>query len=225
MQIGATSHTAGLDSGQRSSLASFSTNFDNFLKLLTQQLQHQDPLAPLDANQFTAQLVQFTAVEQAIKTNGKLDQLIALQSGDHSTAALAYIGKMVEAVGDRLQLGDTGAGFSYDLGDGASATAMVILDSLGQPAWTGTGEVTAGPHSYHWDGTDNDGAALPPGTYSIQVAAVDKDGKPVKVSTTTFAQVVGVEIRDGQTFLDLGGIEIPASSVRAIRAPVVEAAS
>ncbi|MHC4984186.1 MAG: flagellar hook assembly protein FlgD, partial [Planctomycetota bacterium] len=72
------------------------STFNNFLLLLTTQLQYQDPLSPLDTNQFTEQLVQFTNVEQSIKTNSKLDQLIALQGANQLTAALDYIGKTVD---------------------------------------------------------------------------------------------------------------------------------
>ena len=77
--------------------------FDNFLVLLTTQLQNQDPLSPLDTNEFTQQLVEFTNVEQAIKTNDKLDQLVALQGAGILTGALDYIGKQVEFQTDARQ--------------------------------------------------------------------------------------------------------------------------
>src|SRR5690554_3558349 len=91
-------------------------NFDNFLKLLTTQLQHQDPLSPLDPTQFTEQLVQFSGVEQAIKTNEALGQLIALISADRLARAADYVGAEVEAAGQTVRLRDTGsAAFHYRL--------------------------------------------------------------------------------------------------------------
>lgn len=220
MQTAATSSATAATSSQTSSpLSTLSGNLDSFLKLLTLQLQHQDPLAPLDATQFTAQLVQFSGVEQAIRSNQKLDQLIALQSGNRTTDALGYLGKLVEADSNQFQLTDDGADFSYSLAGNASATSLTVLDSAGNVVWTQTGEVSAGSHSVHWDGTGDDGSTLPPGKYTVQVAAVDKNGKPVGASAATFGLVTGVQMRDGQTILDLGGVEVPASSVRSVHVP------
>ena len=215
----ASSATAAASSQASSPLTKLSSNLDSFLKLLTLQLQHQDPLAPLDATQFTAQLVQFSGVEQAITSNQKLDQLIALQSGNHTTDALGYLGKLVEADSNHLQLTEDGADFSYSLAGNAAATSVTVLDSAGNAVWTQTGEVTAGSHGVHWDGTGDDGSTLPPGKYTIEIAAVDKNGKPVGASTATLGLVTGVEMRDGQTILDLGDIEVAASSVHSVHAP------
>src|SRR5581483_7700907 len=70
-------------------------NFDTFLQLLTTQLQHQDPLSPLDTNQFTEQLVQFASVEQQINENSNLQTLISLQQTAQATQAMQFIGSNV----------------------------------------------------------------------------------------------------------------------------------
>src|SRR3546814_13785327 len=79
--------------------ASLAETFDTFLTLLTTQLQHQDPLNPMDTNEFTSQLVEFTGVEQAISTNQKLDALIGLQADRQLNDAVGYIDKLVGADG------------------------------------------------------------------------------------------------------------------------------
>jgi len=71
-----------------SAFSSLTTNFDTFLTLLTTQLRNQDPLDPLDTEQFTQQLVQFAGVEQSIQTNSNLETLIALQSSTYRAGAL-----------------------------------------------------------------------------------------------------------------------------------------
>jgi len=226
MQTAATSSaaaSAATTTQTSSAINKLSGNFDNFLKLLTLQLQHQDPLSPMDATQFTTQLVQFSGVEQAITENQKLDQLIALQSGTGTLDALGYLGRQVDADSDHFQLTEDGGDFTYSLAGNAAASGITVLDSSGKTVWTHVGEPGAGSHTVHWDGTGDDGSTEPPGKYTVRVAAVDKDGKPVGASTGTTGLVTGVTMRDGQIILDLGGIEVAASSVHAVRvAPPAE---
>src|SRR5476651_11105 len=80
------------------------SNFQQFLQLLTTQLQNQDPLSPMDTNQFTQQLVAFAEVEQQLKTNTDLDQLVSLNKTSQATAALSFVGKQVTADGSTTQL-------------------------------------------------------------------------------------------------------------------------
>jgi hypothetical protein len=89
MQIAAASNAA--TTAAASGRIGLAENFDNFLKLLTTQLQSQDPLSPLDATQFTEQLVQFTGVEQAIKTNDVLGQLVALVRADQISPSVTSV--------------------------------------------------------------------------------------------------------------------------------------
>src|SRR6267142_4445505 len=80
-------------SGAVSAQKSLSTNFNTFLTLLTTQLKNQDPLAPMDSNQFTQQLVQFSQVEQQINANKNLESLISLTKNQASVNAVSYLGK------------------------------------------------------------------------------------------------------------------------------------
>ncbi|HEX2656031.1 MAG TPA: flagellar hook capping FlgD N-terminal domain-containing protein, partial [Xanthobacteraceae bacterium] len=105
----AATNTANAVSSASKALAG---NFDTFLQLLTTQLKHQDPSAPLDTNQFTAQLVQFAGVEQQINMNTSMQSLIKLQQDQQATAqqtaqvtqALQYMGQNVNVNGDTATL-------------------------------------------------------------------------------------------------------------------------
>ena len=201
---------------ERSPLATLSERFDNFLLLLTKQLQYQDPLSPLDTNEFTSQLVQFTGVEQAIATNKKLDQIIDLQSSDQTSTAAALLGTTVEARSDGLWLADGRSEATYTLSRNAAITAITILDAQGKPVRVAPGVTTVGKHAFAWDGKDNDGNALPSGVYSMQITAVDGDRKTVEVIAGTVGRVTGVRIRDGETFLGIGDLEVPLGNVTSI---------
>ena len=128
-------------------------DFDSFLQLLTTQLKNQDPLAPLDANQFTQQLVQFSAVEQAIKTNDALGRLLATMRGDQIARSVDYLGAEVEAEGQTIRLGEGGpARVRYRLDQSAAQVRIEIYDGAGRLVATRQGETGAGSHSLDWNG-------------------------------------------------------------------------
>src|ERR1700710_1437277 len=90
---GSTASATGLDKD------TIAGNFQTFLTLLTTQLKNQNPLDPLDTNQFTQQLVQFAGVEQQLKSNDQLKSLVALQKSSQATEALIYVGNTVSVDG------------------------------------------------------------------------------------------------------------------------------
>lgn len=201
-----------------------SETFDNFLTLLTKQLQHQDPLSPMDTNEFTSQLVQYTEVEQSISTNQKLEDLLALQGTNQAMAAMSFLGTTIEAETNKISLGQDGATFEYEMSVPTTGTTISILDSSGKLVRVLEGDKAAGSHSYSWDGKDANGTALPEGVYSIQVTGKDHDGATVEFSTRAVGKVSGVEIREGQVLLNLGELQVPMEYVHAVR-PADETAS
>ena len=193
-----------------------SETFDNFLVLLTTQLKNQDPLEPLDTNQFTEQLVQFSGVEQAIKTNAKLDQLIAQQGTNQLTAALDYIGKSVEVESAGLDLSDGEARIIYGLASNAQQTTIEILDADGQPVRRLSGETGAGRHELTWDGRDDYGNPLPDGLYSFLVSATDATGERVPAGQGTIGRVTGIEVIGGEVILSLGALQVTLDDIVAV---------
>ena len=202
-----TSQQIGLDTG------SLAETFDNFLLLLTTQLQNQDPLSPMDTNEFTQQLVAFNEVEQSIKTNDRLEQLIDLQLGNQLTDASSYIGRDVEAESEFLSLDGGQTTLTYGLTAAATRTTIQIQDTSGLVVRTISGETEPGLHRLDWDGTDDDGGQLPDGVYRAVVTAVDSNDAPISVATGTVGRVTGVEIFDGQVMLSLNDLKIPVSKV------------
>lgn len=204
----------------KSSLSSLTDKFDNFLLLLTKQLQYQDPLSPLDTNEFTSQLVQFTDVEQAINTNNKLDQLLGLQANNQAMGALAFLGNRIEADSPQILLKDGASAIHYELSQDAAKAVITILDASGKPVRIADASGDAGQNSFTWDGQDNNGVDLPDGTYSVQVTAVDKNGKTTEVANTIITgKVSGVELANGEIILSVGDIQVPASQVRSVQQP------
>src|SRR5262249_50804941 len=128
----ATNSTNGTSSSTTPTIAN---NFQTFLTLLTTQLQNQNPLDPLDTNQFTAQLVQFAGVEQQLRQNDQLAALINIEKSTQSTQALAYVGNTVAVDGSKAQF-DTSANWSLKTPQDTNAT-ITITSSTGQTAFTG----------------------------------------------------------------------------------------
>jgi flagellar basal-body rod modification protein FlgD len=192
-------------------------DYDSFLKLLTTQLQYQDPLAPMDATQFVAQLSQFATVEQAIVTNQKLDSVISGLSSSAIAADIGLIGRKVEVAGQDFELKDGTASFSYGLDKDAAMAVVAIRDASGAIVRTIQVEPAAGEHTITWDGLDNSGNEVEDGTYSLDLAAADSKGTPITGATYVTAGVARVEIgADGAVLVLSNGERITSADVRAV---------
>jgi flagellar basal-body rod modification protein FlgD len=199
-------------------LSSFANNFDNFLTLLTAQLRHQDPLSPLNATEFTTQLVQFTGVEQMLQQNKNLQELISLQRSWSATNALGYIGKTIEAAGNGVQLTAGEASLQFSAGAGAVTGTIAIRDAQGTVVRQMQNvTLRSGAQTVAWDGRDDRGNRLPDGTYTYEVAARDARNNPVSVTTQLSGVVTGIDTRDGQQSLLVGSVRVPIASVTSVR--------
>lgn len=199
------------------SAATLADTFDNFLLLLTTQLQNQDPLSPLDTNQFTEQLVQFAGVEQSISTNQKLDQLIGLQGSNQLTAALDYIGKSVAVEGPGINLENGAATLTYELAGPAEQVAITIRDAGGRPVKVLTASGATGSQRVAWDGTNSAGDALPDGLYDFTVTALNSRGDTVPFRQGSIGRVSGLELVEGEVILSLGALQVPLDRVTAVQ--------
>jgi flagellar basal-body rod modification protein FlgD len=191
-------------------------DFDTFLKILTTQLQNQNPLEPLDTNQFTQQLVQFSSVEQEIKTNKSLEQLIALSGANAFTGVVSYIGKEITAEGAATNLANGSASWTFNLPKDAPVTNITIRNSVGTIVKTDTVEGKFGANPYIWDGKTNGGTTAADGLYSITVEAKDADDNFVKATTTVKGIVEGVDLTANEPLLKVNGASVRLSSVKAI---------
>ncbi len=218
MDIAATSSAAAQNQSQsktQGASQSLANNFDDFLTLLTTQLQNQDPLQPLDSNDFTQQLVSFSGVEQAIATNKNLESLIAMQTQSQAANIVNYLGTEVMASDDVATLADGKATWNYVLSQNAAATNINIVDGNGKVVFTGPGNREAGSHDFVWNGKDNAGNSLPDGIYGIEVSAKNANGSSISTETFTLGLVEGIETIDGTNFLIVDGIRVsPADIIR-----------
>src|SRR5215212_8134697 len=156
-------------------------NFQTFLTLLTTQLQNQNPLDPLDTNQFTQQLVQFAGVEQQLKQTEQLKALIAIEKSAQSTQALIYVGNTVAVDGSKAQF-DGSATWNIKAPKDTNAT-VTITNAAGQTAYSGAYSLNQGNASFIWDGKGNDGTQWPAGTYTLTATGKDSAGNVVAIST------------------------------------------
>lgn len=188
---------------------------DEFLTMLVAQLQYQDPMNPMDSTGFTAQLAQFSSLEQLENINSTLETMTTHQASNENAMAVQFIGKEVTAVGNEVELGESGsATMSFDLAGDADAVYIKVYNAAG--AYVGDFEVdalAAGEQQVTWDGTDADGQPLPEGQYQFDVLAVDEDGVPVSATTYATGVVTGVSYQNGEAYLQTDSFLLPISSV------------
>jgi flagellar basal-body rod modification protein FlgD len=193
---------------------------DEFLTMFVAQLRNQDPLNPLDATEFTAQLAQYSSLEQLLNINGNLESLNASQEQDHRLQALDFLGKEVVADGDMLFLEPSQMSEGrFSLTTKADCTAL-ILDSNGYPVKSiPLGVLESGQHQFQWDGLDASGNKMDRGIYSFEITALTEDGTILPVTTQITGKVTGVNLETESPILFLGDIPLYLSQVQEIKAP------
>lgn len=192
-------------------------NFDTFLVMLTTQLKHQDPLSPMDSTQFTNQLVQFANVEQQIAANSNLEKLIGVNQVNLKAQAISYIGRTVEVPTNSLPLQDGKAAFSYTLPEDAKSVAVVIKNADGTIVRNLTAVTTAGRQEMTWDGKDTSGKQLADGRYTIEVSAINGEGKALESGVTVYGKVTDVASDATETLLAMGKVVTTVDNVLTVR--------
>ena len=188
---------------------------DDFLKLLVSQLKNQDPLNPMESTEFTAQLAQFSSLEQLTNMNESLEYLKLYQSSINNAQAVGFIGKTVKATGDSINVKDGISNqIQFDLARDAETVNIHIYDSSDNLVKTiNCGSLSDGEQSIEWDGTNDDGETVSDGTYTFVVSAADAGGETIEASTYMTVEVTGVTFKEGNAYLLAGDIEISMSDV------------
>ncbi len=207
-----TTPATGGATASSSNLGNIAGNFDAFLTLLTTQLQHQDPLSPLDTNQFTQQLVQFASVEQQINMNTSLSTLISLQQTQQATAALGFIGATVVVGGNTAQLTNGQASWNYAVSSPATAT-INVSNASGQVVYSTTQAVQPGTQTFVWNGKSSAGSMMPTGAYTVSISATGANGQAVPVTTQVQGVVTGVNVSANPITLTVNGQSYPLSQI------------
>jgi flagellar basal-body rod modification protein FlgD len=200
-----------------SALNSLSSNFGDFLSLLTTQLQNQDPTSPMDSNQFTSELVQFSSVEQQINTNTSLTQLIQLTQAGEVMQSSAMVGKQVEVQSADLVLQNGQANVNFTAPAAEPVLVSVSTDS-GKKLLDAAVTAAKGSNSWAWNGKDASGHSMPDGTYKVTVTGANVDGSSSALTYTVVGTATGVQT-DGASALQLqiGALSVPFSAVRSVK--------
>ncbi|MEA2931129.1 MAG: flagellar basal-body rod modification protein FlgD [Hyphomicrobiales bacterium] len=208
------SSTTG-DAGVKATIAS---NFDTFLKLLTTQLKNQNPLDPLDTNQFTQQLVQFASVEQQINMNTQLTTLVSLQKATQATQAMSYLGATATVDGTTAPL--SGGKATWNFASDKPATGTInIKSSTGQTVYTGTFPLNAGAQTFSWDGRSNNGVMNRDGAYTLSITAKDASGSTVAISSEVRGTVDAVDLTQNPPVLTIGGQSFTLDKIKQVVRP------
>jgi len=188
---------------------------DQFLNMFIAQLKNQDPLNPMDSAQFTAQLAQYSSVEQLYGMNSKLTDIEnALSSQNQQRDDLGYIGKTVKADDNTMTVtnGTVQTG-SYSL-DGSGNVTIDVYDSQGQQVRTlYQGAEDKGEHEVNWDGRDDAGNMVGDGTYTFNITAQDGIGLTVPSNTYISGEVTGITYKNSQPYLMIGDKLLDSSKV------------
>ncbi|MBA7467799.1 Basal-body rod modification protein FlgD [subsurface metagenome] len=206
-------------SDKASSNTTIANNFQTFLTLLTTQLQNQNPLDPLDTNQFTAQLVQFAGVEQQLRQNDQLATLISLQKTAQSTQALGYVGYTVAVDGSKAAYdGKNSAAWTLEAPNDTTA-AVTITNSAGQTVFSGNYPISKGKANFTWDGKGNDGTQWPAGYYTINASGKDTAGNNVAIPSEVQGVVDSVDLTASPPLLSVGGQTYTTDQIKRVVRP------
>lgn len=208
--LGTTTTTEGITGAGDSSLGK-----DDFLQILVAQLEAQDPLAPMEGQEFASQLAQFSSLEQLTNVNGNLETSQAFDLALSNSSSIALIGKSVDAPGNTIDLtsGEPKT-LSFSLDKDAASTTVDIYDSTGAKVSTvDLGAQSTGLHEFVWNGRDASGALLPAGNYTFNITASDSSGNFVSAKTFSAGLVTDVIFEEGQAFAIVNGQKLPVNEI------------
>jgi flagellar basal-body rod modification protein FlgD len=183
--------------------------------MLMTQMQNQDPTSPMDTNQFTTELVQFTIVQQQIQTNDSLTQLINLTQGSSMIQGSSMVGKQVAVTSNQLSLQNGTAGLQIDAPT-AETVNVAITSDTGSPLRTATLSVNKGMNSWTWNGADNNGNQLPDGAYNVAVTANGASAGNVSVPFNVVGTATGISKSGTALKLNMGALSVDFSSVQSV---------
>ena len=199
---------------------------DQFLTMFLAQLKNQDPLNPMESQEFSAQLAQFSSLEQLFNVNENLESMMTAQEDASRLQALNFIGKEIVAEGDSLSL-EAGKAVTgrFDL-DAAADCTVKILNEEGIAVRTiPMGYLGAGSQSFQWDGRDGSGNSMEPGVYTFGILALSESGTQVSSTTQISGKVTGVNLEGDAVKLYVGAISVAMSDVKNIQTPSTSTAS
>lgn len=202
--------------GTANPLASLTSNFQDFLSMLTTQLQNQDPTSPMDSSQFTTELVQFTGVEAQIQGNSSLTQLIQLAQGSTAMQSSQLIGKTVQVTSNQLSLQNSSAAITFTAPSAAPA-AIAIYNSTGQKLFDTVVNANQGNNTWTWNGQTASGVTEPDGVYNVAVEGATAGGGTAALPFTVQGIVTGAQQSGSSIRLNLGALSVGIAALTAVQ--------
>lgn len=192
---------------------------DAFLRLLTTQLQYQDPTNPVRNEDFVAQLAQFSSLEQLSSLNGTLDGVYVALAAMNNSSMASLIGTSVIARGDAFGYdGDGAVDLMYNAPTDAATSTLTVYDEDGAVVWTGdAGALTAGDGTVTWPGVDANGDPVPEGTYTFAITATDAAGEPVEVEERISGVIDEMDYSTGTPTPAIDGIPVAIADILTLR--------
>lgn len=199
---------------QSAAMSKTKADFNMFLKLLTTQMQNQDPLDPMKTSEYTQQLVQYSQVEQTIQQTDTLKSILSRLSTQDIAQASSFIGREVVFASSQSGLTATGpASWSYQAERPVTSLVATITDATGRVVDTRTINADAKNGRFNWDGITMTGAKMPEGPYTLALVGKDDAGNDVKVNVSSIGMVRDVTAGIGGVNLGVNGITLPASAL------------
>jgi flagellar basal-body rod modification protein FlgD len=191
---------------------------DDFLRLLVTQLRHQDPLSPLDQNEFIAQTAQFNSLEQLQNIRSVLEAQQASSAISSLVQAAGFVGREIQSHTASVTFdGSRPVNLPFTLTGEAAQVEVQILNSAGQVVRTiRTGSLGVGAQQVVWDGRGGGSSPLSPGSYSYRVTALDATGQKTNQAFAVSGVVGSVRMEDGQAVLMVNGQTVRLQDVMAI---------
>ena len=214
-----TNVTSASNGGMIGGLNAAKMGRDEFLKLLVTQLQHQDPLSPMESQDFAAQLAQFSQLEQLTGMSEMMEESmnvdLMLTQAINNTMATAFMGKTVTAVGAKVTFnGSAPVELNFKLMGQAEDVTVKVVDSSGNSIKEfKMGALTGGTHRVDWNGFNKHGEKLNSGNYKFEVVAKDAKNAPVSGVTLIKGVINGVRYENGNAVFLVNDSEIQFNKV------------
>jgi len=202
---------------QASANTKISSDFDTFLKMLTTQIQNQDPLNPIDSADYAVQLATFSSVEQQTLTNQKLDALAGLMGVQGMAQLAPWVGQEARSAAPAYMNG-TPVTLQPTPQAGADRAILVVKDKGGNTVAREDVPTQSAPYS--WTGTGATGAPLPTGTYSLSLESYTQGVQIATTPVQSYARIQEVQTGpSGPRLILAGGVSLSADEITALRSP------
>lgn len=213
----ATGSASTTQSSTDAATTSLTGDYNMFLKLLTTQLQNQDPTNPMDSSQYTQQLVQYSQVEQSIKQNTTLNSILSSLNMSSLTASSSMIGQAVQLDSDKSGLSATmPAQWDWTANSAITGLTATILDAKGSKVDSFDLKVSGASGNFSWDGTTSTGTKLTDGLYQLQLSGTTDAGAKITTTAKAVGKVDDVQMINGSPVVSINGAQYPTSMISRI---------